>query len=100
MSFRKSCLSFSIAGIFAFGSIGCAARAVYVQSAPPVKRVEVRPAKPFGNAVWIAGYWRLNGRAYVWKAGRWVKPKKGKTWVAGHWKKTRRGYVWVQGRWR
>jgi len=78
---------------------GCAARAVYVKNPPPAARHEVRPARPFANAMWIGGHWEWRGNKYVWKSGHWVKPVKGKRWVSGHWKNTPRGYVWVKGRW-
>ncbi len=100
MNPKKGILLLAMAGLLALGAEGCASRAVYVRTAPPPARTEVRPARPFANALWNAGYWRWNGRSYVWASGRWVKPKKGKTWVAGHWKKTRRGHVWVKGHWR
>ncbi|MCH8126231.1 YXWGXW repeat-containing protein [candidate division KSB1 bacterium] len=79
---------------------GCATRAVYVKTAPPAKRADVRPARPFAKAVWIAGFWRWNGNKYVWLKSKWVKPQKGFKWVPGHWKNSSRGYRWIPGHWK
>ena len=88
--------------IFLFTSffyiLGCGPSVVVKQ--PPPAKTEVRPAKPYANAVWIDGHWKWSGGRYVWVPGHWAKPKPGRTWVAGHWKKTPRGYVWVKGHWR
>jgi len=78
---------------------GCASRSVYVNAPPPAARHEVRPAKPFNNAVWISGHWVWRGNKYVWKSGQWIKPVQGKRWVSGHWRKAPKGYIWVNGRW-
>lgn len=94
------------------GMTSCSSR-TYVSIPPPPARSEVRPAKPYDNAVWISGHWEWSGNEYVWKSGQWIKPaggsKKGsgnwnkpagaKKWVSGHWKKTSKGYVWVDGHW-
>lgn len=73
---------------------------VYVQSAPPPLKVEVRPARPGRKAMWIPGYWRWQGKKYVWVAGYWDKKPRGKGWAAGHWDKRARGWVWVPGHWK
>ena len=79
----------------------------------PVPRSQARPAKPFDDAVWIAGNWEWRGNEYVWKPGQWIDPEIGKPanssnwkksagtkkWVAGYWKKTPQGMVWVKGHW-
>ena len=79
---------------------GCAARVVYVRTAPPPPRVEVRPPRPAARAVWIPGHWRWTGHAYVWVSGRWELRPKGRVWVPGHWRRTRRGWMWVPGHWK
>ena len=88
------------AALIGFTSMNCASRVVYVRKAPPAARVEVRPARPYAGAVWVAGYWRWNGRNYVWTSGHWVKARRGKTFTKGHWKKTPRGWRYVPGHWR
>lgn len=100
MKIKRFLLLLSLVAFLFTSFIGCASRAVYVRTAPPAKRVEVRSARPFANAVWIAGYWRWNGNKYVWAKGKWAKPKKGKKWIPGHWKSSRRGYFWVPGHWK
>ena len=42
----------------------------------PEPRVEVIPAPPAGSvgALWIAGYWELQGAAWTWVAGHWQLP--------------------------
>ena len=67
---------------------------------PPQPRSEIRPAKPWANAIWIDGHWKWSGGRYLWVPGHWTKPKPGRTWAAGHWEKGPRGWVWVKGHWR
>ena len=76
------------------------AQEVIVQQAPPEPIVEVRPATPFGGAVWIPGYWQWNGFRHVWVGGHWSAPRAGWVWEPHHWQPTPRGYVWVRGHWR
>jgi hypothetical protein len=78
----------------------CASRVVYMKKAPPARRVEVKSARPYSNAVWVAGHWKWNGRSYIWSSGRWIKPKKGKNWVPSHYEKTRRGWHFIPGHWK
>ncbi len=75
---------------------------VYVRiGPPPPPRREMVPVQPGPRYVWVQGYHRWDGRAYVWTPGSWVlpPPRYGR-WVPGHWRNTRRGYVWVEGHWR
>ena len=87
-----------LTGYFSGLFIGCGPAVVVRQ--PPPKKVEVKPAKPYKNAVWVSGHWKYTGGNYVWVSGYWTKSKPGKTWVSGHWAKRRGGYVWVKGHWR
>ncbi|MFN8061158.1 MAG: hypothetical protein U0Q12_18505 [Vicinamibacterales bacterium] len=83
--------------------MGCASAAprVYVRVAPPAPIVEVRGVAPGPGFVWVAGYHRWSGSAYVWVPGRWVPPARPRaSWVPGHWARDRRGWFWVDGRWR
>jgi hypothetical protein len=93
------------AAVFGAGlaaSPALAGERVYVQIAPPAPIVEVQVAAPSPRHVWIAGFHRWDGRAYVWVPGRWaLPPRPGKVWVAGHWAHHRTyGHYWVEGRWR
>jgi WXXGXW repeat (2 copies) len=71
-----------------------------VQQAPPEPIVEVRPAAPFGGAVWIPGYWHWNGNRHMWVGGHWSAPRAGWSWEPNHWQQTPRGWVHVRGHWR
>jgi hypothetical protein len=75
---------------------------VYVRVGPPAAVVEVRTAAPSARHVWIGGYHRWDGNAYVWAPGRWELPPAGhNAWVAGHWSHhASNGWYWVEGHWR
>jgi hypothetical protein len=76
------------------------AQEVVVQQAPPPEVVEVRPAAPFGGAVWIPGYWHWNGYRHVWVGGHWSAPRHGWVWVRHQWVQTPGGgWRWVPGHW-
>jgi YXWGXW repeat-containing protein len=38
---------------------------------PPAPMNEYQPPMPFGNALWIPGYWHWNNIRFAWVAGRW-----------------------------
>lgn len=72
-----------------------------VRTPPPPPRVEVRPAPPFPDSVWIEGHWAFRGGEWVWIDGHWERrPRPGAVWVPGHWKETPKGWRWVPGHWR
>jgi WXXGXW repeat (2 copies) len=74
---------------------------VYVRIAPPAPRAEVRIAAPGPGYVWVGGFHRWDGAAYVWVPGHWVLPPRPRAvWVSGHWRHGRRGWFWVEGHWR
>ena len=74
---------------------------VYVPTRPPVAIIETRPIAPARGYVWIPGYHRWDGRAYVWVGGRWDEPPRGhRRWAAGQWRHHRNGWYWSEGRWR
>ena len=74
---------------------------VYVRVAPPRARVEVRTIAPSARHVWIGGFHRWDGKAYVWIPGRWdLRPRVGAVWAPGHWTNTRDGWEWIEGHWR
>lgn len=78
-----------------------AAPRVYVRVAPPAPIVEVVPVAPSPRHVWVGGYHRWDGRAYVWVPGRHILPPRPRAvWVPGHWARHRRGHYWVEGHWR
>jgi WXXGXW repeat (2 copies) len=74
---------------------------VVVHVRPPAVRVEHRPARPSRTHVWVGGYHRWDGNAYVWESGRWeAPPRERAVWVAPRWEHRNGGYVFVEGRWR
>ena len=93
---------FFIAGILACAFATAAANAqVYVRVAPPAVVVEHPGPPPHPGYVWIAGYHRWDGNAYVWAPGAWVMPPHPHAhWVAHRWEHRRGGYVMVEGHWR
>lgn len=88
-----------LAGVL-YAAPGPAVR-VYVSVPPPPALVEVRTSAPGPGYVWIAGYHRWDGGAYVWVPGRWaLPPHRHGVWVPGRWKHAHHAWRWVEGRWR
>jgi hypothetical protein len=74
---------------------------VYVRVGPPRAVAEVRVARPGPDYVWVSGYHRWDGAAYVWVPGAWQRPPRAHAaWVPGHWRHERRGWYFVEGHWR
>jgi hypothetical protein len=69
---------------------------------PPDPIIEVRPAIPFPEAVWLAGFWALHAGNWVWNAGRWDRrPHPGAKWHPGQWHhEGPRGWGFRPGHWR
>ncbi|MEQ8461369.1 MAG: hypothetical protein RLO52_02600 [Sandaracinaceae bacterium] len=101
-------------GALALAATGCATRvyarpasgAVYgtssvavYQAPPPRQTVAVRPAAPYGNAVWVEGHWQWNGGQYVWVDGYYVQQRPGYTFQQPRWVQQGGRYVYVQGGW-
>jgi len=67
---------------------------------PPPPRVEIIPAAPMPNDIWVNGHWAWNGVQWQWMPGRYVvRPTPRANWIPGHWRPHPGGYVWVDGRW-
>ena len=80
---------------------GAFAADIVVKVRPPALKVEHRSERPSVKHVWIGGYHRWDGNAYVWEPGRWeVPPREHAVWVAPKWEHRNGGYVFVEGRWR
>lgn len=74
---------------------------VYVRSRPPAIQTEFLGTAPGPDYVWIRGYHRWEGNAYVWTPGRWERPPHARAkWVEGRWRHDRNGWYWVEGRWK
>jgi hypothetical protein len=96
---RRLFAALALAGTLAAGA-PLTALPVYVKIAPPAPPVEVKVVAPGKGYLWIGGYQRWNGTAYVWMPGRWaLAPHSGAVWVPGRWKNTTHGWVWKGGRW-
>src|SRR5690349_16766591 len=68
---------------------------------PPISIHERRTVRPSPRHVWVGGYHRWDGRAYVWEKGRWEEPPRvHAVWVAPHYIHRQDGYVFVEGHWR
>ncbi|MGA2108689.1 MAG: hypothetical protein ABSH25_13715 [Syntrophorhabdales bacterium] len=93
---RRVALAFAVAVIMAVSAFGC-----IVRTGPPPARVEVRPAVPYPEAVWIDGHWEHRYGEWVWNPGCWSRPPfPGAIWVPGHWRESPGGWRWVPGHWR
>ena len=74
---------------------------IVVKLRPPVSIHERREVRPSPRHVWVSGYHRWDGNAYVWERGRWeVPPREHAVWVAPRWQRRHDGYVFIEGRWR
>ncbi len=95
----KRLIGLVFAGALVFSA---AAADVVVRIAPPrhCSRAS-RAHRPAATHVWISGYHRWDGNAYVWTGGRWEQPPRpGAHWVAHRWVHHKDGYVMVEGHWR
>ena len=82
-------------------AVGSANAQIYVRIGPPPPPKEVVVARPGPQYVWVKGYQRWDGNAYVWVPGRWVvPPRPHAVWVEGKWAHRSKGWVWIEGRWR
>ncbi len=81
---------------------GAPAHEVVVQAEPPPPlRHEINSGPPPSpHHVWIPGYRKHDGHAYVWEAGRREKPpREGFVWVVPRWEARDGGWVFVEGHW-
>jgi hypothetical protein len=100
---RKLMLAAALgAGLWAGLGVGPVHAAPVVANVPPPKAIEEKQtARPSPRHVWLAGYYRWDGKAYVWKGGHWeVPPRAGAVWVPPRWMHRAEGYVFTEGRWR
>ena len=96
---RKTLLT-ALLGI-AIGIGAAYAEDVVIKTRPPRAVVEQRGVAPSANHVWIGGYHRWDGNAYVWEPGRWeLPPRAHAVWVAPRWEHRHDGYFFVEGRWK
>jgi hypothetical protein len=94
---KKRLIGVVFASLLTFGASG---EEIVVRVAPPRPVVEKRVAAPGPGYVWIAGYHRWDGSAYVWAPGRWeLPPRPHAHWVAHRWVHRHGGWVLVEGHW-
>jgi len=83
-----------------FGIGSAAAQEIVLTTGPPRPLVERLVARPSGHHVWIRGYHRWDGSAFIWESGRWeLPPQEHAVWVAPRWNHRHDGYVFVAGQW-
>jgi hypothetical protein len=70
-----------------------------IRTPPPAMRVDVRPAQPSPNHVWINGYWRWTNNQHVWSPGRWEMGRPGHVWIDSHWVHENGQWAFYDGRW-
>lgn len=64
--------------------------AVVAPMAPPPPRIEVIPAPPARDYVWLPGYWHWEGREHRWIDGRWEPHREQEHWVPHRWERDER----------
>ena len=70
------------------------------EAPPPLRHEAIAGGRPSPGHIWVAGYWRHDGHAYVWAAGHWERPPhEGHVWVAPRWESREGGWVLIEGRW-
>src|SRR5206468_4058280 len=76
---RRLLTTAALAGLILAAALPSAADArIYVRVGPPRAIVETRVVAPGPQHVWITGYHRWDGAAYVWVPGRWELPPRGR----------------------
>jgi len=96
---RKKILSCLFAGCLMAG--GAMAAEVIIRVAPPRAVVEQRLVAPGPGYVWVGGYHRWDGRAYIWVPGRWeLPPRPHARWVEHRYVRHGDGWVFREGHWR
>ena len=73
---------------------------VQYEAPPPPPQVEVIPAAPSPNHIWIGGYWGWRGGRHFWYPGRYELRRPGLTWQAPVWGRYGRYWRYSPGRWR
>ena len=74
---------------------------------PPKARTEAKPAVSTAGAVWVPGFWNLEGDPMTAPRGGWVwvpgrlenPPMPGASWDDAHWGWNAGWYTWIPGHW-
>jgi hypothetical protein len=76
-------------------AVGASAADVVVRVASPRAVVETRGPGPGTGYVWVDGYHRWDGHAYVWAPGRWERPPRARAHRGRHhWSSVTVGGFW------
>jgi hypothetical protein len=71
-----------------------------VDRAPPPARIEMVPARPSPEAVWVDGEWIWRRGLWAWLPGRWVLPPAGAVLAAWTFVRRADGTLWyAHGTW-
>jgi hypothetical protein len=74
---------------------------VEVTRPPPPARVEIIPARPREDAVWLDGEWIWRRSRWAWLSGRWVVPPAGAAFSVWSFVRGVDGRLWyAPGEWR
>lgn len=73
----------------------------------PTAKTETKGRAPSKDAVWLPGFWDLQGNrntapraGWVWVPGRWLTPPfRGAHWVPAHWGFSDDWWSWSPGHW-
>ena len=73
----------------------------------PIAKSEARGRAPSKNAVWVPGYWDMEGNrstgpraGWVWLPGRWLAPPvQHARWDPAHWGWSDEWWSWFPGHW-
>lgn len=72
---------------------------LFIDEGPPPLVAEVIPARPYGQVVWVPGYWGWQSR-WVWAPGRWLPPPRpGYVWMNPYYERRGGVVVFVSGFW-
>jgi hypothetical protein len=126
--FIKGCriTSFAIAGVLCLGlsrkavaqaadtvstgSIETTTATVYRVKEPakaPMAKSEVKGHAPSKNAIWVPGFWNLQGNpstgaraGWDWVPGKWLSPPaRNAHWFPAHWGWSEGWWSWIPGHW-
>ena len=73
----------------------------------PTAKSEIKGRAPSKNAVWVPGFWNLQGdrntaprAGWVWVPGRWLTPPVRQAhWFPAHWGWSDGWWSWIPGHW-
>jgi hypothetical protein len=73
----------------------------------PIAKSETKGRAPSRDAVWVPGFWNMEGGRYtgpragwVWVPGRWLTPPfRGAHWLPAHWGWSDEWWSWIPGHW-